>query len=82
MGRRHARNLRPGGRSGEQRRGDRDDPNDVARAKLASRVPMKHIGDPTDIAEAAAHLCSEAAGYVTGVVLDVDGGMSIGSELH
>ncbi|WP_327394529.1 SDR family oxidoreductase [Streptomyces phaeochromogenes] len=56
--------------------------NDAARAKLADRVPMKHIGDPTDIAEAAAYLCSEAARYVTGVVLDVDGGISIGSALR
>jgi 3-oxoacyl-[acyl-carrier protein] reductase len=56
--------------------------NDAGRAKLAARVPMKHIGDPTDIAEAAAYLCSEAAGYVTGVVLDVDGGISIGSALR
>ncbi|MEW1719140.1 SDR family NAD(P)-dependent oxidoreductase [Streptomyces sp. NPDC093109] len=56
--------------------------NDAARAKLASRVPMGHIGDPADIAEAAAYLCSEAARYVTGVVLDVDGGISIGSALR
>ncbi|GHF23682.1 hypothetical protein GCM10017786_67390 [Amycolatopsis deserti] len=45
-------------------------------------MPMGHIGDPADIAEAAAYLCSEAAGYVTGVVLDVDGGISIGSALR
>ncbi|AXG81601.1 SDR family oxidoreductase [Streptomyces paludis] len=56
--------------------------NDAARAKLAARVPMGHIGDPTDIAEAAAYLCSEAARYVTGVVLDVDGGISVGSALR
>ncbi|WP_229874856.1 SDR family oxidoreductase [Amycolatopsis deserti] len=54
----------------------------TGRAKLAARVPMGHIGDPADIAEAAAYLCSEAAGYVTGVVLDVDGGISIGSALR
>ncbi|MEE1803325.1 SDR family NAD(P)-dependent oxidoreductase [Streptomyces sp. JV176] len=52
--------------------------NAAGRAKLAARVPLGHIGDPTDIAEAAAYLCSEAAGYVTGVVLDVDGGIGIG----
>ncbi|WP_280239173.1 SDR family oxidoreductase [Nocardia abscessus] len=32
---------------------------------------------PADITEAAAYLCSPAAGYVTGVVLDVEGGFDI-----
>ncbi len=53
-----------------------------ARAKLVSRIPMKRIGHPSDIAEATAYLCSEQAGYVTGVVLDVDGGISIGSSMR
>jgi 3-oxoacyl-[acyl-carrier protein] reductase len=56
--------------------------NERAREKLASRVPLGHIGRPEDIAEAAAYLCSEEAGYVTGVVLDVDGGIGIGSALR
>lgn len=46
--------------------------NEGARAKLAGRVPMDGIGDPADIAEAAAYLCSQAAGYVTGVVVDTN----------
>lgn len=50
----------------------------AARDKLISRIPARHIGQPGDIAEAAAYLCSEQARYVTGVVLDVDGGISIG----
>jgi 3-oxoacyl-[acyl-carrier protein] reductase len=54
--------------------------NPAAREKLAGRVPVRHIGQPADIAEAAAYLCSEQAGYVTGIVLDVDGGISIGSS--
>jgi NAD(P)-dependent dehydrogenase (short-subunit alcohol dehydrogenase family) len=37
-------------------------------------VPMKRTGDPSDIVEGAALLASEAAGYITGVVLDIDGG--------
>lgn len=56
--------------------------NDAARDLLISKVPMKHTGDPSDIAEAAAFLGSEAAGYITGVVLDVDGGISIGSSIR
>ncbi|MEU0076249.1 SDR family oxidoreductase [Streptomyces sp. NPDC006332] len=35
-----------------------------------------------DIAEAAAFLASEAAGNITSVVLDVDGGISIGSSIR
>lgn len=43
---------------------------------------MRHTGKPEDIAEAAAFLASEAAGYITGIVLDVDGGISIGSSIR
>jgi len=56
--------------------------NGPARDKLVAKVPLRHTGDPTDIAEAAGYLCSPAAGYVTGVVLDVDGGLGIGSSIR
>ena len=56
--------------------------NGPARDKLTAKIPMRHTGQPTDIAEAAAFLASEAAGYITGVVLDVDGGISIGSSIR
>ena len=40
-------------------------------------VPMKRIGEPEDVAAAAAWLASEESGYVTGVTLFVDGGMTL-----
>lgn len=56
--------------------------NAGARAKLIKKIPMQQTGQPEDIAEAAAFLASPAAGYITGIVLDVDGGISIGSSLR
>jgi 3-oxoacyl-[acyl-carrier protein] reductase len=56
--------------------------NAAGRAKLAARIPAGHIGSPDDIAEAAAYLCADAAAYVTGVVLDVDGGIGIGAAVR
>jgi len=56
--------------------------NAPARDKLTNKIPMRHTGRPEDIAEAAAFLASEAAGYISGVVLDVDGGISIGSSIR
>ena len=53
-----------------------------ARDKLTGKIPMRHTGRPEDIAEAASFLASEAAGYITGIVLDVDGGISIGSSIR
>lgn len=56
--------------------------NAAGRAKLAARIPMGHIGTPDDIAEAAAYLCADSAAYVTGVVLDVDGGIGVGAAVR
>lgn len=53
--------------------------NDLERkAKVFSRTPMGIMGQPEDIGEAAYFLASDAAKYITGVVLPVDGGNSIG----
>ena len=38
-------------------------------------IPLKRIGNPEDVAKAVAFLCSDDAGYITGQVLQVDGGL-------
>jgi NAD(P)-dependent dehydrogenase (short-subunit alcohol dehydrogenase family) len=46
--------------------------------KVLSRTPMGKLGETADIADAALFLGSDAAKYITGIVLAVDGGNSIG----
>jgi len=46
--------------------------------KVLSRTPLGKLGDPADIAEAAYFLSSDKSGFLTGVILPVDGGNSIG----
>ncbi len=49
----------------------------AAYADLMTLVPYKRIGEPDDIAQAAVWLASDAADYVTGATLFVDGGMTL-----
>ena len=48
------------------------------KAKVFGRTPMGHMGQPSDIGEAALFLATDTSKYITGVVLPVDGGNSIG----
>lgn len=48
-----------------------------ARDAYAAAVPMGHIGDATDVAEAVAFLASDAARFITGQKLAVNGGNSL-----
>ena len=48
--------------------------SDEAKAKIMSRTPMKRLGEPSEIADVVAWLASDAASYVTGEIVVVDGG--------
>lgn len=51
--------------------------SDSAKENLISQIPLGRTGKPQDIANAVLFLASDAAGYITGQVLSVDGGMAI-----
>ncbi|GGB70321.1 SDR family oxidoreductase [Shewanella inventionis] len=53
-------------------------PSDELQQRVANSVPLKRNGQGQDIANAALFLASDMASYITGVVLPVDGGWSLG----
>ena len=48
--------------------------SDDARNKILGRTPMKRLGNPAEVAHVVAFLASDAASYITGEVITVDGG--------
>jgi 3-oxoacyl-[acyl-carrier protein] reductase len=48
---------------------------DDVKTSVLGTIPLKRFGKPEDVAAAVRFLCSEEAGYITGHVLDVNGGM-------
>ena len=50
---------------------------DTAKAATLASIPQQRLGAPEDVAKAVAFLASEEAGYITGQVLAVDGGMAM-----
>lgn len=47
------------------------------RARIVATIPLQRFGEPAEMAAAVGFLASEEAGYITGVVLPVDGGLSM-----
>lgn len=51
--------------------------NDALREPMEKATPMRRLGEPIDIAAAAVYLASPAGSYLTGKMIEVDGGLTI-----
>lgn len=51
--------------------------SDSVKEKIQNSIPLGTMGKPEDIAKTAGFLASDAASYITGQIISVDGGMSI-----
>jgi 3-oxoacyl-[acyl-carrier protein] reductase len=49
--------------------------SDKIKEEIISKIPMKRVGRPAEIAKLAVFLASEDSNYITGQVINVDGGM-------
>ena len=48
--------------------------SEEAQKKIMMRTPMKRLGEPDEVAKVVAFLASDAASYITGEIVTVDGG--------
>jgi 3-oxoacyl-[acyl-carrier protein] reductase len=58
----------------DQRTGEGGD-RDAVLAAIVDAIPLGRLGEPEEVASLAAFLASEAAGYITGTAIQVDGGL-------
>lgn len=49
--------------------------SDSVKDKMKEIIPLKRLGEPNDVAEVVAFLASDASSYITGQVINIDGGM-------
>lgn len=54
-------------------------PNEEILKRLEGRIPLRRMGEVHEIAESAVFLCSESASYITGTILDCEGGSQLTS---
>ena len=60
-----------------RRFGNPDDPNDTLVQAFTHHIPTKRLGSSEEVAETVLWLCSDAASYITGQTISVDGGYAI-----
>lgn len=51
--------------------------SDKIKQNILNNIPLKRLGEPEDVANVVAFLCSDYASYITGQVINVDGGMVV-----
>ena len=54
---------------------DTDMTKDLPKDQLKSLVPMNRFGKPEEVASLVSYLCTEDAGYITGEVISINGGL-------
>jgi 7-alpha-hydroxysteroid dehydrogenase len=50
--------------------------NDELRTSMEANTPLRRLGEPLDIALGVLYLCSPAGSYITGKILEIDGGLN------
>lgn len=51
--------------------------SDEVQKRILDKVPMARFGTPEDVAETVVFLCTDSAGYITGQVIGIDGGLGV-----
>ena len=51
--------------------------SDLVQKRILDKVPMARFGTPEDVAETVVFLCTDSAGYITGQVIGIDGGLGV-----
>lgn len=59
--------------------GENDKNREIAIAAISQDIPLKRMGTPDDVAYAAVYLASDEAKYITGIELNIDGGILAGA---
>src|SRR5207244_13575437 len=52
-------------------------PEQAIKADVAQRLPLKRVGKPAEVADVVGFLCSDAASFMTGALVNIDGGYTI-----